>query len=60
MRDCSFSVTGSVAIRQGDDILAWLGWRLAQMVHKPLQHQVLEVVREWRIFAVGVAVHWIK
>ena len=30
-------------------LLARLGWRLEQMVHKPLQHQVLEVVREWSI-----------
>jgi len=30
-------------------LLARLGWRLERMVYKPLQHQVLEVVREWGI-----------
>ena len=40
-------------------LLARLGWRLEEMVHKPLQHQVLEVVSAWSIFAVGVAARWI-
>jgi hypothetical protein len=56
---CKSPVPGPLDMATIWTLSARLSWRLEQMGHTPLQHHVLEVVREWHTFVVGLVVRWI-